>query len=46
MTPDQRRTRGPTDDEPAHPTARALLLMIGVVLAIVVLAAVSTFGAR
>lgn len=46
MSPDDRRTRGPSDGDPAHPTARALLLMAGVVLAVIALAAISTFGAR
>jgi hypothetical protein len=31
---------------PAHPTMRALLLMVGVLIAVIVLAAISTFGAR
>jgi hypothetical protein len=34
------------DHRPAHPTVRALLLMLGVVVAIVVLAAFSTFAGR
>jgi hypothetical protein len=50
MSPDPRRIPGPTgstpEDGPAHPTVRALLLMAGVVLAVILLAAVSTFGAR
>ena len=29
-----------------HPTGRALLLMVGVVVAVIVLAAVSTFAGR
>jgi hypothetical protein len=31
---------------PTHPTKTALLLMVGVVVAVVLLAAISTFGAR
>jgi hypothetical protein len=31
---------------PTHPTKRALLLMVGVMVAVIVLAAISTFGAQ
>jgi hypothetical protein len=31
-------------DRPAHPTTKAYLLIIGIVIAIVVLAAISTYG--
>jgi hypothetical protein len=34
------------DGRPAHPTRRALLLRVGVLIAVIVLAAISTFGAR
>jgi hypothetical protein len=31
---------------PTHPTKRALLLMVGVAVAVIVLAVISTFGAQ
>jgi hypothetical protein len=31
---------------PTHPTKRALLIMVGVVVAVILLAAISTFGAH
>jgi hypothetical protein len=31
-------------DRPAHPTTKAYLLIIGIVITIVVLAAISTYG--
>jgi hypothetical protein len=31
---------------PSHPTMKALLLMVGVVVAVIVLAAISTFGSH
>jgi hypothetical protein len=31
-------------DRPAHPTTKAYLLIIGILVAIVVLAAISTYG--
>jgi hypothetical protein len=31
---------------PTHPTMKALLLMVGVVVAVILLAAISTFGAH
>jgi hypothetical protein len=31
---------------PTHPTMPALLLMVGVLVAVIILAAMSTFGAR
>ena len=34
----------PDRDRPAHPTTKAYALIIGVVIAIVLLAAISTFG--
>ena len=34
---------GRPDDRPVHPTGRAILLIVGVVVLIVVLAALSTF---
>jgi hypothetical protein len=34
------------DGRPAPPTRRALLLMVGVLIAVIVLAAITTFGAR
>jgi hypothetical protein len=50
MSPDHRRTPTSTgaapDAGPTHPKVRALLLMVGVVVAVILLAADSTFGAR
>jgi hypothetical protein len=34
------------ESRPTHPTKRALLLMVGVLIAVIALAAISTFGAR
>jgi len=31
---------------PTHPTVKALLLMVGVVVAVILLTAISTFGAH
>jgi hypothetical protein len=38
------RARPSAGHRPAHPTAKAIALMVGVVLLIVALALVSTFG--
>jgi hypothetical protein len=34
------------EHRPTHPTKRALLLMVGVAIAVILLAAISTFGAQ
>ncbi len=48
MTGDRRAPRLPPrlNQGPAHPTAKALVLMVGILLAIVALALMSTFSSH